>query len=750
MATNLCNYLHSVVLNATNAAILDPYVTYIIDQDITISGIVSLPEGSNLIFNGGKFKCDQSSGATLNFKKNHIDSIAQAFEYHVGENAKNIEFGLENAPVGITNEFVPVSWFGIFSAINDNNNSNHTSEKINWAIRFCIETYARRLAFPQGTFHIHSNIYLGITCVQNDNYFIGNYPIEHKHCDLKIYGAGNMFECGTEFILYDDSTFIVDMRNPVGQEVENNVLGFGDHRGGGIYDCTFISHQANNDNTKRTTGIYMLYATTYSIFNCRFKSLNIGITMQGPCYYVNINSCIFDNNNYGVKTEERPTINNEDWGTPNNNMISGCMFTYCTTSPVDVMVGNQWHIIDSDFEGNNGPIKLGNNHRMTNVRIERCTLINTLVPTHWLEFGSYCDIDADVHGDDYSASWRVICKGDKNKVKLNFHSINYNCLISYGYNNEFRINVSSLSEHESLFIFDPNDVFVMNGKSNKENFLSSNIIKEVVPFAKNANMQLTSLNNQGICFPLSSTCINAKFNLVNQPTEKLFKSCTFAIQRVSSNTDDRNVNVLVFAGANMAIDDNKWYCCASCICLENGYIGENKISQTSDTEFSIYRNQNNNIHFFLSDAAVSIEAPLYNRPVLLENEGVTHNPLHSDNIIHLTSCKLLNYELSTFGMVKNNPQIYVNILGKTYYRRSDGKFISNGKLVSNNSGCMCSSNNGSLPYILSGMLEADVEVYSKDGERFMSLHAQRSSTSQVFTISNIFESGLTYKSNNAQ
>ena len=321
--------------------------TYIIDDNYTFQAGTYIFNNYVLIFEGGSFNGPSSGEAVLILDNCTIEGSGHIFK---GE----ISLGPSNSQQSrLLNREIKAEWFGALpNLVNED-----VTDYINKAIEACYATDVHTLSFASGTFKVGTPNPSGT----DNSVLIGQETTEDRventrYWEICIKGTGKYPGRGTSFLIGTGGHFIVNSRN----------FSMGPYRGGGITGCCF----KNASQGTETMGIEMFHANTYNISNCFFSNLGTAISLSGSCYYADIDGCVFDNCNVGVKSINESTGVNPA-GQPNNNTIRCCMFTHCQEHPIDASKCESWHIIDTDIEGNNGTLKLGSYNRMTNVRMER-------------------------------------------------------------------------------------------------------------------------------------------------------------------------------------------------------------------------------------------------------------------------------------------------------------------------------------------------------------------------------------------
>lgn len=637
-------------------------------------------------------------------------------------------------------------WFGVMP----NNDASITTARINRAITACYNTRVRKLYFNIGTFNINGTIHIGRNtddCMIGDPYY--------NYWGLELWGAGTIPSHGTTFYLMDGSQFVVDQRDNYR----------GERRGGGIYDINFRKHA--NTELSQSTGLVIKYAHTFTIYKCAFSYLETAIQLEGRSYYVHISSCTFDNCTTGIKSAQGASADGAiDYGYPNNNMIEGCMFANCGNSQgaysLDLSEGGvAWHIMDTDFEGNNGTIALGDRHRMTNVRIER-----NLPNVPWLTMGNKCTIDVEFCQTDsviIDQTWRCIVYGNNNRLKAHFYGATPYALVAYGKGNEYNIvSENRKSTTPMQFVFYPEDVFVLNGYSNLDDYIGTNLISGVrymdISDEGNSlylydslyNYIYSNQYNPGDYLAVNKQCFrpikssngnNPLLDLISPTHGNLYKSCKFCLNGTATF-------IPLFEGFAMNYTEaNRWYTYVSAFTPSE----TNSHYSTSISNITLCEPMNVP-YIYIRDVVVS-QIPLYNRPILSTLEESTLNQLQPDGIIHLYKT-YVNHTITTFSWIPNRLQHYSNLLNKTfyysddqqkYYEKEGKELILSGRA---NGMIMTQPNSGSLNFLLWELLNVDVELYDFMGN-YLFFQARRTSINNNFNITIVKSIGMSLVDHNA-
>ena len=685
---------------------------FIIDGDYNFPVGTYIFNNYTLIFEGGSFNSMLNSEVVFILNNCTIEGSGHIFR-------GNISLGPDNNGNSsrLLNREIKAEWFGALpNLVNED-----VTDCINKAIEACSATDVHTLSFSSGTFIVGTDPNNTNT---PKNVFIGHetsgQSVENTRCwEICIKGTGKYPGRGTSFLIGTGGHFIVNSRN----------FSMGPYRGGGITGCCF----KNASQGTETMGIEMLHANTYNISNCFFSNLGTAISLSGSCYYADIDGCVFDNCNVGVKSINESTGVNPA-GQPNNNTIRGCMFTHCQTSPIDASECNGWHIIDTDIEGNNGTLKLGSHNHMTNVRLERNK--NDKV---WLECEEWCTVDANIHAAwQTEYNWKCQFNGDCNHVTLRFRSYNPFGFISYGKGNFFDITNSigantdfSLS---TKMVFDPSDTFILNGYSNKSDYTGRNLITFTnIHTTFDSNPEADGIATaDGTCYPIDHVENHIGIDRSGITTD-LYKTLLF---RITPANTDIYVTVKILEYFDMKPKD-KWF---RLVLAMNKPMVQVNPSWLNDEYPLCSKESGDTINTYIRDVVVST-IPLYDRPVMARSEGETLSQRGADGIIHLQST-ILNSVLTDFCLKRNEMYQYENRLGKHFHETSTGVFISDGYEMSDYDAALKANgwsitkigNNIELPHIMLGMRSAHVEIYDMRNGFFLFFEASRSDLTFPFTI----------------
>ncbi len=636
-------------------------VTYVVSSTITLTTNKEF-KNNILVFQGGKLKAADNISIFIKFTNCKIWGVGYLFD----------NVNITNNSTLINSE-LRAEWFGVAP----NQSGIITKNNLNRAIIACYNTNVHKLVFGSGCFNIEGIVEIGIGTTTRDNSY-------QNYWDIELIGAGTIPARGTSFqFVGANSKFVIDQRND----------SMGNRRGGGIYDCCFYQTVSYDDpDIFNNTGIEIEYAHTYTIYKCAFNKLETGIRLKGRSYYVDIQSCTFDLCAKGIESCSGYSPENSsyqvEYGYPNNNIVEKCMFTGCELNPIDLSLGGvAWHIMDCDFEGANGTINLGDSHRLTNVRIER-----NLSTASWLRIGNNCVIDAEFHQtdiEDFNPNWKFVIDGNNNIVHARITGYNPYAIVSYGQGNKFDvISDNGNSTTPMQFVFHPDDEFILNGYSNKQDYIGTNLIHSLnnIEFSAEDEMYIydnlydsiysnmynpndyREINKQTLRAVKKDGNSNPTLGLVTIVSGDLYKTCTFWMSRTGKM--EETINVPLFGNFNMdSAKLNHSYC------YIGAYVGTK--NSTSNIEFCA---PNANDKLYVCDVVVS-KIPLYKRPVLETIEENTLSQIGNDGIIHLRK-SYLNRVITTFSWIPNRLQYYTNMLGKVFcYSVSQQKYYCEGKEV---------------------------------------------------------------------
>lgn len=487
-------------------------VHYIIRHDINLEG-ATLTVGPRCIldFQGGSLH-----NGRLKLSGTKINGRGTLF-------GPDLEFD-ENST--LDEHTLRAEWFGI-----DGNDEVDDTENINRALRGCHHSGVRNLEFNRGRY------------IVSDTVHVAGGTMKHWH--IRIKGVGSNQQAGTVFSMRENAVFKVDM---------NHTIPNGQHRAGGIYDCCFINSAYGTRPVFAGRGILLNYAHQYEIKNCYFLYLQHAITLTGHAYYTHIQGCDFALCNYAIHTL-KPGDSHYQEGNTNNNMVSGCWIDKCP-HPIDLPTGGGWHIYDSNLEDGNGTCYLGNNNRMTNVRIERNDLNKP-----WLELGNMCTVDADMHaaGSANAMNWRCIVRGNDNRVRLKFHFLHPRGILSYGKQNTFDITTNNRrpNNEPTYLIHDPEDHVTINGYSNHANYDARNEVEKVSNLSLDTEHDIS--HRGSIHYPIQAGSRPIlHFYKDTELGNEYYTTCEFYFQDTRQSMPDTLVTIPLLGGIRMN-HTTKWF-----------------------------------------------------------------------------------------------------------------------------------------------------------------------------------------------
>ena len=570
----------------TPVMINQPDTIYEIRYDFDLNGeTINILENCTLKFEGGSL-----SNGMINSNKTKINSsITSIF--------KNL-----NISGSLNASELFAEWFGVNVQNEDN------AAFLNYAITTCIKTKIRRLKIGVGIFKINSIVYLGTP--------------EREGWNIIIQVSGNNDSgFGTTFKIGENAFFYGNMEN----------YKYGAQRAGAIFDCTFAGE------SKKGIGILLDYSQTYSIERCSFFNLNSGIAITGSCYYTYIKSCIFQSNEVAIHNLENSHKFYKE-GQANDNIITGCFFSY-NTNPVLISEGEGWHLSDSDIEGFNGTLILGNQNVATNVRIER-----NIHSLPWIEIGSKCVCSFQIYasGQDIQ-NWRCIVHGNCNDVKI-ICGDNINQLLrSDGVSNKF--DIVALSDNANI-LCSPEDTLIVNGYSNKENIKGCNLLSYLDLSLKESDY--IEYKGRKIA-PIKNSFVNVSLHK-SVKSQDGYRYLTAKSYMASSKDEEQ----LLFPPLYAYCKTNKWYQFVNIKRQENISI-ERLIDNV------------NNINTYLLDVCIGTK-PLYNQPVMKYYDGENANSLVGQ---HLEVSVPNNVIKTKICDVSLEDTIYINKLNKAYKAEGD-------------------------------------------------------------------------------
>lgn len=721
---------------------------YVIKYDFTFSGsTIFMKENCVLEFRGGSL-----SNGTLIPKYTKIVGNGHIFgnNFFFSKGASLGWYDNENPEVNpanrghLANTVLLAEWFGVKP------NSGDQTDNINKAIAACQSLVnVKTLLFAGGIYEIENIVKIGGEPVVTSPIDVNLNQIEDidenlktnlQHWDINLVGASNGMGCGTVFYMGANGSFNINMVNVV-QE--------GEQRGGGIYNCYFRGYDSDNPTSLDPigNGIVLQSARTYTIYKCRFHNLLNAIRLNTDSYYCHVESCILRNCEKGISYENyiqnRTPIGKgeatEQHRYTNNNIVSGCMIEHCGT-PLDLLGGHGIHIYDTDVENENGTILLGDHNRLDNVRIER-----NLSDKTWLEIGSDCTVDVEIHGEDEEEiNWRCVTTGNYNDVRIKFCTYNRYGFVSYGRGNKFDITTeTSIARGNcaTYMVYDPEDTLIVNDRSNKHDYEGENLINYVT-FVRQTSS--SAIYREEPCYPIVNSynqafairMPNGSNGLLSIPT--YYITCKFRVDTTTSEDDiklgllenpqnDNNDNKTVIGDGitlNRAKAKGKWFGLVAAF---------NKPSTFNEPNINtnlivLYKQEAGTNQMYLIDVVFSTTL-LFERPVLAKSEGSTFNLIRTDGVIHLPKNKL-NHVLSTFSMEMSKGQIYSNWLGKQFRHDSTkGKYYSDGCEVSTKTEQTISGYAG----LIQGLTDVEVELCDvKDGDT-LRFRAWRQSTTENFS-----------------
>ena len=660
------NVLTQKMIEATNTI-------YIIQYDYDLQGDeITIPEGCTLDFQGGSF-----SNGTI---KGNNTAILSG-----NTNIFRLDLSLQGS-WNITS--FQAKWFGM-SVKNEDNSQN-----VNNILQSCYNTNVHKVIFSSGIFVINGEVFIG--------------GAERNNWGIIIEGAGSNEGTGTTFRMGESGRFIIDQTN----------FNYGALRAGGIYHCSFIS------TSKTGSAILMKYSQCYTISSCHFSGLNKAIVVTGSTYFTNILSCTFESNNYGVFV---PSAGDEEFveGGANNNKLDLCWMTYCT-NPILLSGTEGWSINNSDFEGGNGTIRLASGNNMYNCRIER-----NIDSKPYMEIGSSCVIQARIYATGGSPVERVIVHGDYNNISLQFNGYNPKALISYGKGNKFVIYCNTeqyYNEAAPIFIFDPEDDFIINGYSNKDNTVySENLIRGINGEYDSSNI-VSTLNGTKACKVTTNVAVGCSaLTSINE----LYLTCNIYVADDSKDKD----SYISFRTHNVIwtiLNKKKWYTLVECNKTDSGTFN------FSDAVLYYY---DSNLKAAIINMCIATKA-IYNRaPTYYPDGNSTHN-IDNDGIVHIN--KFLNRTLlpTPFG-TKAYTAPYKNIcknkIGKLIVSPTINTYID---CDGYNSVYGCFENN--LAGVLQNRLSAVVEIFDLDNKMvYCKYYATRNSVNDFFVFKPVITNNIT-------
>lgn len=570
----------------TPVMINQPNTIYEVRYDFNLDGAtIELQEGCTLIFEGGSL-----GNGTIIGNKTKINSSTSSI------------FKKLNITGSLNASELFAEWFGVDASNEDN------ATFLNYAITTCIKTKIRRLKIVVGIFKINSIVYLGTP--------------EREGWNIIIQGSGNNDSgFGTTFKIGENAFFYGNMGN----------YKYGAQRAGAIFDCTFVGE------SKKGIGVLLDYSQAYSIERCSFFSLKSGIAITGSCYYTYIKSCIFQSNEVAIHNLESNHAFYKE-GQANDNIITGCFFSYNTT-PVLISEGTGWHLSDSDIEGFNGTLILGNQNVATNVRIER-----NIYSLPWIEIGSKCVCSFQIYasGQD-TQNWRCIVHGDYNDIKIICGDNMNQLLRSDGVSNKF--DIVALSDNANI-LCSPEDTLIVNGYSNKENIKGCNLLSFLDLSLKESDY--IEYKDRKIA-PIKNSFVNVSLHK-SVKSQDGYRYLT-AKSYIASSKDEEQ---LLFPTLYAYCKTNKWYQFVN-------------IKRQEDISIERLIDNVNNINTYLLDACVGIK-PLYNRPVMKYYDGENAKSLVDQYLKVSVPNNVIKTKICD---VSFEDTIYTNKLNKVYKAEGD-------------------------------------------------------------------------------
>ena len=690
-------------------------------------------EGDIIVFDGGML-----TNGDIVFNNNKIIGRGQLFSNISSVSGSLDEFALR------------AEWFGIFeykepSSPQDEVFDNTTS--LNSMIGFCISTGVRNILFNRGFYYVGGTVNIGVETTEQQD--------ESRYWDINLIGAGNNYPDidvnypsvisgeayvhnpdiygqphGTAFLMGEQGCFHVNLKND-----SSDVS-----RGGSINHCTFYGAWGKEigENTYSNTagsGIEIEMAQCFEINHCNFVRLRNAITLYGHTYYSHIRSCVFDKCEEGIITIEGE-------GDANDNMVSNCMFKRCA-SPIALLDSSKgWHIYDCDIEGDNGTCVLGNENRMTNVRIER-----NRDSEIWLKCKNGCTVSADIHGEvQTSQTWKCVFEGDYNHADLHFNTYTPMGFISYGRNNFFNVVAKQVKQpmHDinpdytdgfgpTLMIYDPEDTVIINGYSNKKDYEGRNLINNV-NFSPDWNGNEVQQWKDGYTYPLIQQSDNSVDIDLQDIEKELYFTCKFFNDQ-HANSDSMNLFGYQFPFKR---SPSKWFG-ASLV-----YHRDIDPLPLDDDNFQVYTaNCVDRVHVI--DVTASTKA-LYARPFLMHEETW---PFQYDmnGVVQVRNLSL-NHIVNTFCFKKDTFIKYYSTMFDKHYCRIEGKYYSNGNELAAHCCTKMQIVNSNLEYVLSGILKAEMLIVDPITGDTLHLRLVRTNLIDGFDCTTLATTGPTSYANN--
>lgn len=583
---------------------------YEIRYDFTLNENITIPANCILQFEGGSIANATGNEYQINFNNGcYIDAPESAVIF------KDVVFTPMNVAGGVLkNTTIYPAWFGCTVG----------SDLVQTLPAVMACAYAigvHNIQFSSGSYLISDEVVIGGT--------------ELVNFDLNIKGNGCGLYGGTLFS-YTSSTarLKIDM-------TESN---YGIERTFHISDIAFDGYNKENNALMVTQGMCC------SIERCRFRYCNIAIKFVNSTYLTKVDSCIFNDCNNGIYADNDPV--SPDYtgnGQTNNNMIINCSFAYCSTTSIDLHLGdtNGWIIIGGDWEGGNGTLNLGSRNMLVNARLER-----NLDTLPYLRMNNNCTvIGTAIHTVGGSPYWRVIVEGDNNNIQLQFIGFSPKGILSYGKGNQFDISIPSSINQRVLNLFDEDDIFILNGYSNKEEYLSEGNLFVTSPRGDDANKLIQKGSKQYKSFS----------NRVNQLTVKNnVRYVTGSIYSYDSSLGDVMKTIALFSDGLPVINIDKWF-------AFNVTFGTAVGSDAFSLFFIVDSASSATYKETIINMTASLNIPIYNRPCVGESSSHDDYAYYDKNgNIQLVNT-YLNYQYMDFGLVTNKRQILKTPFGKKFY-----------------------------------------------------------------------------------
>lgn len=662
---------------------------YIIQYDYDLGGeTINIPDNCVLDFQGGSFNNGTIVGNyTTIISENKIFGNSMSFSGTFNMNSVN------------------AVWFGIKSGI------DNIVPYFNLMLNFCIKTNVKNIYMPSGTFNVKEPLIIGNG--EREGWFIN------------IFGAGANEALGTFFKIYDGAYIKIDQRNTA----------YGSLRSGGIFNCAFQSaSRAKNKGIVITSGI------AYTISRCHFSLFDSAINFTGDTHFAYIAQCLFESCNDGVvslDTDDELYLE----GSPNNNIITGCWFTYCSRNPIRTTYENvMWDISYCDFEGSNGTVFLTRLHRIRNCRFERN---DVTTPDLRMDSNNICDCSFFYVGGSPTA-WKVEIIGNYNKIHSYFSGFVPFTIVSYGVGNEFDLTFPAISytTPNPLILIDPEDKVIINGYCNKENLYGENILAGIsVTLEESAS----EYYHEYECKKITSAKTYIATKSISDVTE-MYISGKF----MCKNTKESEKAYIRLLSHYIGINNvKKWFRFVNIINL----IEANKFTSESYNLYDILEGDSSDV--YIIDVVIS-KKPLFDRPSWLlpygdsyefvNNDGTVINEINGEypGRVGLNTCLISQYN---FCKIKNSPLIHYNRFCRKSYTMENIEDVYNyyeypsGRKILKTS----PTTTGAAQNLLSG----EAWIIDKNNN-YSHVYLTRSSTSNLFSIKKIEERGLNLSLVNAQ